>query len=663
MENGIFKVGFDTQSGCINSIIIKDDNDSMNWCRSDGNWGYVHQINYDNIYGDYKSRMKIMQLKTFTQDDDHAVSVYSNGVLNVRVERFFDSEGNLREKFIFKNEAYADLFLCEHNCSIEIPFDDRYTFADDCLVHNCNTHIWCGLDTTYVNALKMGESENNLGLSVINGSFDSYSMNCCKGNDRGIFLLNLSLTCLKQNEEAAIEWVIFKHKGKQDFNLKALNYPHFIKINSDAYTVFGNESINFTADFGSDIKSVRVYTENFEIPFTVKNNRIYVNYNPEKTGDYRIFTEINGIKTFADFTVKTDFETLVKNRIDFIVSRQQYIKSGSSLDGAYLIYDNAKNHMIFEDCIPDHNASAERVGMGLLIAKYLQTHKNDKYKRSLDKYIEFIIREIYDEETGYVYGTVGKNQDRIRLYNAPWISMLFTEMYLLEKDGKYLDRVMKLFRIYYSIGGDKFYPNGISILRTLNAFKTAGRQSDFDELYAMFRRHVDNMVKNGTSYPKHEVNYEQTIVSPAATFISEFAIISGEEKYLNAAKIHIETLDRFSGEQPSCHMNEIPIRYWDDYWFGKSMQYGDTFPHYWSCLTARSFNDYYKASKVKKYSEKATECIKNCMCLFTDDGRGSAAYIYPYKTNERSGEKFDDWANDQDFALYFALETELIGDN
>lgn len=52
--------------------------------------------------------------------------------------------------------------------------------------------------------------------------------------------------------------------------------------------------------------------------------------------------------------------------------------------------------------------------------------------------------------------------------------------------------------------------------------------------------------------------------------------------------------------------------------------------------------------------------MRNCLCLFADDGTASAAYLYPYKLDDTFGEAYDGWANDQDFALYFALETGSI---
>lgn len=660
MRNNIFNIEFDKNSGTISSLVLNSDRDNMNWCSERGRWGYVHHTNYDGIAGDYKSRAKELELVSFSETEKNAVSVYSNGLLNVTAERFFDSDGNLKERFTFKNVVYPDLFLSEHNCSVELPFNDVYTYADDCMVHRCNTHIWCGLDTTYVNALKMGVSENNLGLVVTKGSFDSYSVNgsADNGSGRGTFLLNPSHFELTADEEHVIEWVIFPHSGTEDFFGRI--YPRFVKIFAEHHTVFLGERIRFSASDGRKPEHVRVYDKSGEIEYELNDDSVKVDIPASSLGERRVFVEIDGTCTYADFLVKEDFETILEKRINFMVDKQQYHKSGSALDGAFLIYDNKRGHVIFEDCMPDHNACRERIGMALLITRYLQTHKNEKFRKALDKYIEFVMREFYDEETGNVYGTVGKNQDRIRLYNAPWMSMLFTELYMLTGDKTYLDRIMKLFGIYYKIGGYKFYPNGIAMLRSVNALKQAGMTKECAELTEMFKTHVANIIKNQTSYPKHEVNYEQTIVSPAATYVSEFAAISGEDKYIAEAKRHIEVLERFSGCQPSFHMHEIPIRYWDDYWFGKMMLMGDTFPHYWSCLTARSYKCYYNVSGDEKYLRAAEECIRNCLCLFSDDGRGSAAYVYPYRLDDKYGEFYDDWANDQDFALYFALETDLL---
>lgn len=660
MKNSLFNIQFREADGTVASLCLTADKDVMNWCAEDGKWGCIHHVNYDNIGGDYKSRQREMELISFTETQSTAASVYANGILQVTAERSFDCNGNLTERFVFKNLVYADLFLSEHNCAVELPLNDRYTYADDSLIHCCNAHIWCGLNTTYVNALKMGVSNSNLGLAVTKGSFESYSVLDCASNKRGRFLLNLSPIALMKDEEYTVEWVIFPHTGKADFFHKVLSYPSFIEIQAKHYTIFKGEKLCLSAKKCAATDQISIYDRSGPLPYQIEHNTAKVSYLPQTLGERRIFIKRNNSVTYADFIVKESFETLLKNRIDFIVSKQQYRRTGSPLDGAFLIYDNKKEHLIFEDCISDHNACRERIGMGLLLAKYLQTHESETFYQALIRYIAFVKREFYDEGTGYVYNTIGKDNRQLRLYNAPWVSTLFTEMYTLTGDADYLCEVLKLLKLYYEMGGANFYPNGLSLLRTASAFKKAEMHQAYRDVFAMFKQHADTMVSNHTSYPRHEVNYEQTIVSPAATYLSEFSILSGDQKYAGPAGKHIEILARFSGSQPSFHCCEIPIRYWDDYWFGKRMLMGDTFPHYWSCLTARAYKAYYDASGKKEFLNAARECIRNCLCLFAENGRGSAAYIYPYKTNGAYGEMYDEWANDQDFALYFALETGLL---
>ena len=70
---------------------------------------------------------------------------------------------------------------------------------------------------------------------------------------------------------------------------------------------------------------------------------------------------------------------------------------------------------------------------------------------------------------------------------------------------------------------------------------------------------------------------------------------------------------------------------------------------------AISYALYGRLSGDRSWIEKAEECIRNCMCLIGDDGRGSAAYVYPYRINGQRGEFYDPWSNDQDLVLYDAL--------
>lgn len=118
----------------------------------------------------------------------------------------------------------------------------------------------------------------------------------------------------------------------------------------------------------------------------------------------------------------------------------------------------------------------------------------------------------------------------------------------------------------------------------------------------------------------------------------------------------MELLERFNGFAPDYHLDEVAIRHWDDYWFGKSKMFGDTFPHYWSILSGWTYRLYADAIKSSDYAKRAKKSARNCLCLFMPDGSASCAYVFPYMINGKKGRFFDEWANDQDFALYYAIK-------
>ncbi len=657
MKNELFNIEFNANSGAVTTLSSTNDIYKMNWCIEGEGWGlpqYTDLLKFNPLTQD-KESLSIMQLKEFCETEISCTTVYENDSLNVTVERYFSGNGSYNERYTIKNLRETDYFLEHGTFGITLPFNDIYTYADDCMVNRCNTHIWCGGNSTYINALKMGKSDINLGLVLTKGSIKSYTVKNPKSNHRGIFILNPEPFELLADEEYIIEWQLFWHKGNSDFYKKAYEYASFINIEAPYFTVFENEQIEFCIKTKS-IGEIKILYNGNLVPFEKTDDGCKVCLKPKKLGENRFDISVGNTKTYTEFFVAEELEKLLKKRINFIVENQQYLRKESPLYGAFLIYDNKEKRKIFDSVVRDHNACRERTGMALLLVSYLQNHDDAKIKESLDKYITFILREVFDSETGEIYDGMRKNKQFKRLYNAPWITMLFTEMYLLTKNKEYISYIIKILENYYSVGGDKFYPNGLSMRKTITAIYDAGLKAEADKVKSWYLKHTDNIVRNGLAYPKHEVNFEQTIVSPAATFISEMAYVTDNISYREEALKHIEILEKFNGHQPSFHLNEIPIRYWDDFWFGKSRLFGDTFPHYWSCLTARAFKAYYNCSNKEEYKIAAERCARNCLCLFNEKGEGSCAYVYPFKVNELKGEFYDEWANDQDFALYFYLE-------
>lgn len=650
MKNSLFTVVLNPQNGGISSIVHPLDSNGMNWCTEAGTWGTVH---HRLLRKGFKEDPLVLQ--SFREETDRAVSVYRNSALEVTVERFFDREDCLTERYSFRNLRAAELFLSRGDLAVEVNLNDVYTNAEECMTSRCHAHLWCGGHSSYINALRMGPSECNLGLVVTRGFVDSYSQMGTKTNHRGAFLLNCGHRILRPGEEAVLEWKLFWHTGNDDFYKKIAQFPRYIPVEAPQYTVFKEECIRFR--IGRE--NCRVYLEDREIPCFREQGATCVEYHPQRLGEHRFVIKSGEYTTWTAFFVAETLEKLLEKRIHFLVEKQQYLCPGSRLDGAFLIYDNQEKHPVFDHAITDHNACRERMGMGLLLAKYLQTHLDGQLRSALDRFVAFVLREVFDEETGMVRDGVGPGGN-LRLYNAPWVVMLFTELYELTRENRWLLRIVKILGCYYENGGSRFYPNGFSIYKTVKAFEHAGLTEEYRQVLSWFLTHAENMAANGLLYPKHEVNYEQTIVTPAATFLAEAALLTGDGRYRVEAEKHISALVRFNGLQPSFHLNQIPIRYWDDYWFGKRHLFGDVFPHYWSCLTARAFRDYGLASGDQRYFTLAEQCMRNCLCLFGENGEAFCAYLYPFRLGEAPGECYDEWANDQDFALYFALELELF---
>ncbi|MBP5245807.1 MAG: hypothetical protein J6036_05070 [Clostridia bacterium] len=680
MKNALFKIDFDKATGTIMSISNVKDKDEMNWCNipkfppmpkpenagnpankgnipnmaNIGGWGKPEFIKYDLVKRQYEPGL---ELKSYKHNTKSATCVFEKYDMRVVSEHFFAENGNLVERFTFKNITEYPIITEYKSLRISIPFFDAYTNADECMIHRCNAHIWCGHNVTFVNALKMGVSDINLGLYLTKGAFDGYS--CERGAGRGRFMFNVEPVCLESGEEYVIEWQLFWHTGNEDFEEKIKAFDNYLSIDAVNQTVYSNENIKFKVATALKCKEVSVTCDGKKVPFRRTKDGFSVSVKPAKLGHNRFDITVDGVKTYTEFHVSLPLWELAKKRIDYIVDKQQYRRKGSPLDGAYIPYDTKLDCFVFDHLNPDHNAHRERIGMALLIMQYLRHERNEKFEKSFELFIKFFLREFFDVKTGRVYNGLKQGDDGVeRLYNYPWAAVFLAELYRYTKKKEYLKHCKKIMLYYYEKGGYKFYPNAVSPYLIVSAFVEAGLKNDAKELTKAFVKHADTMIEIGTSYPKHEVVYEQTIVCPAVTIILDAYRLTKDEKYLREAEKHLAILERFNGRQPSYHLKEVAIRYWDDYWFGKSRTMGDTFPHYWSSLSANALCRYGKISGKKDYSVRAEEGIRNMLCLFFEDGGASCAYVYGDSQMGKPSNFYDEWANDQDFALYYAVKKE-----
>lgn len=626
MKNAHFLVTI-LKSGQIKSIVHPEDPYQMNWAEGTANWG----------------------------------TVKSPEGLRTKVLRAFMANGTFKETYLFTNETDFEMFTKPDDIAVYATFNDNYQDAKTCMTNRCHTHIWCGEESSYVMALRMSGAAPHLGLVLTKGSLYAYSVErdlSLGSNDRGDFLLHPSPFFLSPGETYTLEWELFWHQGKRDFYNRLKSYPSYIHVETAHYTVLPGEPVDIAfSSPGSpeDFDGAAVYRDGVKLPISANAGRIWIHEPPDHTGEYRYKIQMNGSGTHCRVAVLPALDELVKARCRFIAEKQQFHKQGSRLDGAYLVYDNEEKFLYYSHAHNDHNGGRERLGMGILLARYLQNHTDKAVETSLKKYTEYVLRELFDEDTGTVYNDISRNNDLNRLYNYPWMATFFMELYRLYADGNNLRRSVKAIYSFYENGGFKFYPIELPMHETIRALGASGQKDEKRNLLRHFRHHAEFIRIRGTDYPSHEVNYEQSIVAPAAALMLQMYRITGEKIYLDEAKKHLDILELFNGLQPDFQLYETAIRHWDGYWFGKNQTYGDTFPHYWSALTGNVYADYAEATGFAAYRKKAEASFRGVLNLFCPDGSATCARLFPLSVNGKPSRFSDPWANDQDWGLYFML--------
>jgi hypothetical protein len=610
MKNGTDTFSLETKGSLLTALRHPGDSYAMNWIEASKPWGTI---------------------------------ISPEGVSSALTREFTPAE-TVRETYTFTNTAKYPVFTGLGDIGIYAPFNDNYDEASLCMKNRCHAHIWCGGTSSYVMCLRMNGQGPHLGLVLTKGSLEAYSVErdlSLSSNDRGDFILHPAPIKLESGETYTLSWELFWHQGKDDFYRKLREYPSFIEFEADHFVIFEDEKNNLSVKQRASQPKLEIFPQ-----FGAAEQGL---------GEQRYTVRGSGVDAWCRVHKLPPLWDLAGKRCAYIVKNQQYYGLGSPLDGAYLIYDTQEGHPYYGHR-NDHNGGRERIGMGVLMARYLKGKPNVDLESSLKKYVAYALRELFDSETGAVFNDINRDGSFQRLYNYPWFARFFLELYGLWRDSAYLRYLFKALSDFYAKGGDHFYAIGVPMVESLAKLEEAGLSSEAEKLKANFLAHADVILQNGLNYPAHEVKYEQSIVAPATDILFQVYRISKEAKYLEAAKKQLEILTLFNGRQPDSRLYETAIRHWDGYWFGKKQLYGDTFPHYWSALTGMAYAQFYKASGNADALNMAENSLRGVLGLFAPDGSASCARLYPLKVNGTPANFLDLWANDQDWGLYYALK-------
>lgn len=612
---------------------------------------------------------------TWLRPDFHYAEVRVAPPLGDTLESHVETERvgeEIRTTVTLTNASSRPVFTGVTDVAITLPLEDRYDDARLCATHRCHAHVHAGGSASYVLALRMGGQPPHLGVVLAEGELAGYSIErdpSLSSNDRGCLLLHPAPLELGPGESARLTWVMFACHDREDFARQALRRTRFVHAEWDRYVLVPGEQATLRVRAWDGAESATVGGEpavrqaDGSFTFAVEAHQ---------PGELLLVVDVDGRTTRTRLLVKEPVHVLAARRCAFLADRQQYAGPIATLDGAFLTYDTEEGHLVYS-ATNDLNGGRERVGMGVLLATYLLARREgalaapdpddpedpnllvDRVRAALDRYVSYVRRELVDEATGRVFNDVGRDDHYRRLYNAPWFARFFLTLH--ELDGKVDDLLLsaRILRCYYADGGGEFYPLELPALDLYRALLSAGSGEEAEWLRAEVLAHARYLAATGNRYPESEVNYEQSIVAPAADVLLQAHVLTGDPDLLAAAREQISVLDQFNGTQPDHHLHEVAIRHWDGYWFGKRRRLGDTFPHYWSGLTGVVLDAYAAVTGDAESARRADASLRGVLPLVHDDGSATCAHVFPLTVNGEPGAFDDPYANDQDWALVFTL--------
>lgn len=614
----IISLGIDNDYNGMNWL-VQTDNQQYAWVDSQFEWGNVANLDGSVVDG-----------------------------LKVKVNRKMEG-GDLVESYILQNASRHTIDLSQ--VQIYTPWNDNYPDAETCLTQRCHAHIWPGERCAYTYALRMNGKGPHLAMMLEEGSISDYAINqrgIDKGgsNTRGIIGLIPEKFILQPGRFYLLRWRIFVHQGEQDF-FKKMVAKGGVQVKADRYTAMLGDTIN--------------------IQIITKSQTIDQIYAVNQTGDQRVpLTFGKGKPTHIEVLGLLPLDRIISARANFIFEHQQDKHEDDLTYGAYLPYDKTSNRLIMNwqeaHQRSDMNEGRERLGMGVFMAYFAQyyakypviSHINKRYLNvSLQLYSDFVHK--LQDGNYKTWGTV-KHTDKHRIYNYPWVVQFYAKMFELTRKKQFLIDAYRTQRAQYANGGYGFYAIGVPVRQLLSLLRNNRMEAEADTLLGDFTKTADYYVNAGMHFPKFEVNYEQSIVAPCVEFLCEMYLETKNEAYLECIQQMMPALEAFDGHQPSSHLNEIAIRHWDGYWFGMPQMWGDTFPHYWTCITAQAFALYAEITGDDTYRQRAKAILLANLVNFDSQGRGSAAYIYPAYVDGQPAHVANSCSNDQDWALVYLMQ-------
>ncbi|MBK3568269.1 hypothetical protein [Streptomyces sp. MBT62] len=536
---------------------------------------------------------------------------------------------------------------------LNVPIRDVYDTAAGALARSCHAHVFTGGAWSWVLAEPMSGTPPLLGVIVRTGALWAYSIesrNSVTWSDtRGHLLLHPTdharnpeafggqpVLDLAPGEENVLAWEVGWYDDREAF-LAATDAPA--------------ELPSLTVPLGT------------ELDVHLAGGAVLTSPIPSSTHGVRhVEVERDGRRSRAAVAFLAPVRELVEARLTRILGEHRSQERPEPDRYAFLPVDQRTGLRQTQNGWQDWSDGAERVGMAVLLQQARRRDWGDT--EVLDEALHgfaWFARERLVEVDGSVRRGSRPVPEPLRLYNSPWLAHFFHDQFALYGDLADLDLAARLLEESYTLGArDHLLIGHPEAMRAVAAtLDEQGHGARAKRLRDILTEHALGFVGRGTALPRHEVSYEQSMVAPLVSLFATAYDLAPDERLLTAARTALPWLRAFGGPQPHVRLRDIGIRHWDGYWFGIERLWGDTFPHYWSVLTAIALRQLPKSLADLDTERVADAIFAANLVDFTPDGLATCAFVMPSCVDGRPAHRPDPLMNDQDWALALLLRSDV----
>lgn len=534
---------------------------------------------------------------------------------------------------------------------VNVPVRDVYDSAVGALARSCHAHVFTGGAWSWVLAEPMSGTPPLLGAIVRTGALWAYSIesrNSVTWSDiRGHLVVHPTdharnpeafggqpVLDLAPGEEHVLTWELGWYEDRAAF-LAATDAPA--------------ELPSLTAPVGADL-DVRL-AEGAVLTSPVPSSAHGVRH---------IEVERDGRRGRTAVAFLAPVRELVEARLTRILAQHRPHERPEPERYAFLPVDVRTGLTQTENGWQDWTDAGERVGMAVLLqqARWRGWGETEVLDEALHGFARFA-RECLVEPDGSVRRAGHPTSEPLRLYNSPWLVHFFHDQFALYGDPADLDLAARLLEATYDLGARDHlligHPEALAAVTA--ALDEQGHEERAKRLRELLAEHALGFAGRGTALPRHEVSYEQSMVGPLVSLLATAYELAPDERLLTAMRTALPWLRAFGGPQPHVRLRDIGIRHWDGYWFGIERLWGDTFPHYWSVLTAIALRQLPEPLRDAD-SERVADAIFGANLVdFTPDGLATCAFVMPSCVDGRPAHRADPLMNDQDWALALLLRS------